>query len=331
MPRPEDFDTPDDDREPEQPGEREGEFEGRTYLHIRDTGADNGRSPLPAGVPFWVSPDIVVTPPGASPGAPAQAGVVNDLRVSVTNGGGVTAHSAQLEVFLADPSTAFTPATADPLVNTFVTVPGYNVKDVSMPWSPTPRQAGHKCLLARISSVLTGDAVANLSVFDVPGDRHVAQRNISVLPMAEAQEVGFHFLVTNPLAERTTFVLRAAAPRRVTPQLAELAHAALCGFAQLGESPVEVELTANRRAPAARLRFELPLGAAWLSERDVGREDGLLDERGTLEIAPDEAVHCSVAIRPPGDARPGDVHLVEIAQRDRRDTLVGGLWLALIA
>lgn len=332
MHRPEDFDKPDDGREPDQerPGERDGEFEGRTFLYIRDTAGDDGTSPLASSVPFWISPDIVVTPPGGSPGAPAQAGVVNDLRVSVTNAGGVTAHNAQLDVFLADPSTAFTPATADLLASTYVTAPGYNVTDVPLAWNPTAGQAGHKCLLARVSSVLTGDAVANPVVFDVPGDRHVAQRNVHVLPMAQAMELGFHFLVTNPLPERTTFVLEAAAPR-VTAALLEQVRGAMCGLAQLGTAPVAVRLTVNRRTASDKLRFELPLGAIRLPARSIRREKRLRDRRGGVTLAPDEAMHCTLAFTPPDDARPGDVHLVEIAQSDSDGRRVGGLWLALIA
>jgi len=296
MPRPDDLHERDDDREeePQQPGEREGEFDGRTYIFIRDTASDDGTAPLPANVPFWVSPDIVVTPPGGSPGAPAQAGVVNDLRVSITNAGGITAYNAQLEVFVADPSTAFTPATADALASRYVTLPGYNVTAVSLPWNPTAGQAGHRCLLARVSSVLTGDAVANPTVFDVPGDRHVAQRNIHVVGMAEAKRTGFHFLVTNPLGERTTFVLRAGAPR-VTQALEQMARGALCGLAQLGTAAVGVELTANRRMASDRLRFELPLGAITLAPRAIEREEGLLARRGNIALAPDEAVHCTAS------------------------------------
>ena len=332
MPRPEDFyeRSQGHSDEPNDPGKEEGEFDGRTFLYIRDTGSDDGTAALAPGVPFWISPDIVPTPPGGSPGGPAQAGVVNDLRVSVTNAGGVTAHNAQLELFLADPSTAFTPATADPLANTSVTVPGYNVTDLSLPWNPTASQAGHKCLLARVSSVLTGDAVANPGVFDVPGDRHVAQRNVHVLPMIEAKKTGFSFLVTNPLLERTRFALKAAAPR-VTKSLTQLARGTLCNLAQLGAVAVAVELTANQRAASDRLRYELPLGATKLSARSFQHDQALLAGRDTFELAPDEAVHCTLAFTRPKEARPGDVHLVQIAQTDSKRRLVGGLWIALIA
>ena len=49
--RPEDLHQPDDEREeePRQPGEREGEFDGRTFLYIRDTAADDGTAPVPPG------------------------------------------------------------------------------------------------------------------------------------------------------------------------------------------------------------------------------------------------------------------------------------------
>ena len=328
--RPEDLHRREDDEREERPEnpEREGEFDGRTFVLIRDTGGDEGSAPLPPGVPFWISPDIVVTPPGGSPGGPAQAGAVNDLRVSITNRGGITAYNAQLEVFLADPSTAFTPATADVLASTYVTLPGYNVTNVSLPWSPTASQAGHRCLLARVSSVLTGDAVANPLVFDVPGDRHVAQRNIAVVAMAEAQETGFHFLVTNPLVDRAAFFLRAGAPR-LSRRLQELARGSLCGLAQFGRAPVGVELTANVQAPAERVRFDLPLGTRRFDRR-LGQGERLDDGR-EIVVAPDEVVHCSLAFSPPQEARAGDVHLVEVVQNDTDGRAVGGLWVALVA
>ena len=329
--RPEDLHRKQDEEREERPEnpEREGEFDGRTFVLIRDTGSDDGSAPLAPGVPFWISPDIVVTPPGGSPGGPAQAGAVNDLRVSITNRGGITAYNAQLEVFLADPSTAFTPATADVLASMYVTLPGYDVTNVSLPWSPTAGQAGHRCLLARVSSVLTGDAVANPAVFDVPGDRHVAQRNIAVVAMAEAQETGFHFLVTNPLGDRAAFFLRAGPPR-LSRRLQELARGSLCGLAQFGREPVGVELTANVQAPAERVRFDLPLGTEPWQGR-LAREGGRLDSGREIVIAPDEAVHCSLAFSAPREARPGDVHLVEVAQNDADGRAVGGLWVALVA
>lgn len=329
--RPEDLHRQEDEEREERPEnpEREGEFDGRTFVLIRDTGSDDGSAPLAPGVPFWISPDIVVTPPGGSPGGPAQAGAVNDLRVSITNRGGITAYNAQLEVFLADPSTAFTPATADVLASTYVTLPGYNVTDVSLPWSPTASQAGHRCLLARVSSVLTGDAVANPLVFDVPGDRHVAQRNISVVAMAEAQEMGFHFLVTNPLGDRAAFFVRAGTPR-LSRRLQDLARGSLCGLAQFGRAPVGIELTANVQAPAEQVRFDLPLGTEPIGRRLAGQGERL-DGGREVVIAPGEVVHCSLAFSAPQEAREGDVHLVEVVQNDADGRAVGGLWVALVA
>jgi hypothetical protein len=337
MPKPDDFNERNGAGRDE-PRPKEGEFDGRTFLYIRTNPSDDGSEPLqPAGTPFWISPDITVTPPGGSPGGMAEAGVVNDVTVAITNAGGLPAYGATLEVFLADPSTAFTPATADPLGYAAVNLPAYNVTPVTLPWTPTPSQAGHRCMLARVSSVLTGDAVDDLTVFDVVGDRHVAQRNLHVVSMAQAQESGFHFLITNPLQERATFAIRAAGVKP-TAQAQALARGALCGFTQLGESPVGVKLTANLRAEAELARTELPLGAHRISasarERGallVGGER-LLRARNAVEVAPDEAVHASLSFTRPDGARPGDVHLVEVAQIDpSTKRAVGGLWVALVA
>src|SRR6185295_14815785 len=102
---------------------KEGRFDGRTHLFIRTHPADPGVEPLPAGLDFWVSPDIVVVPPGGSPGDEAVAGVVNEVRVTVRNRGGLEAIDAYVDAYVNDPSTVMTPTTSIQVGSGFLTVP----------------------------------------------------------------------------------------------------------------------------------------------------------------------------------------------------------------
>jgi hypothetical protein len=184
-----------DDRNPDRP---DGEFDGVTRLYIRTNPADDGTEPLPAGLPAWISPDIVIVQPGGTVGGEAVPLEVNQVRVTVTNGGGIPAVDAYVDAFVADPATLITPATASVIGGGFVTIQAYSTTTMDLPWTPTLSDSGHRCLIARVSLILPSDTYADPTVFDVVGDRHVAQRNIQVLEVPQGTSMTFRFRISSP-------------------------------------------------------------------------------------------------------------------------------------
>lgn len=310
--------------------ENRGEFDGRTYLLIRTNPLDNGDEPRPPGMALWVSPDIVLTPPGGPPGDQAKAGVDNQLDVTVTNLGGITAPAAFVDVFMCGPTTGWTPATASLVASGVLSVPGYGNATAHFSWNPPPSEAGHRCLMARVSSVITGDTYTDPTIFDVLNDRHIAQRNIHVIEMTTAMNmVSFGFLVVNPVGRPANFVMRAG-PLRPTQAMLRQARGALCGFANFAEARPRVRLGLGEAFVAhdpteGRLNPRLPALGTLRQESRLR-----LPPRGALRLEEGEVRYATVTVERAREARPGEVQIVEVAQFDAETARqVGGLWLAL--
>ena len=66
-------------------------------------------------------------------------------------------------------------------------------------------------MLARVCLSFPPDCYVNPTVFDVIGDRHVAQRNIHVVQMAQQMELlSFGFRIVNALPRDAAFMVGAA-------------------------------------------------------------------------------------------------------------------------
>ena len=303
-------------------------FEGRTYLLIRTHPQDDGTEPLAAGLPFWTSPDITIVKPDGTSGGEAVAGATNQVEVAVTNKGGIPAVDAYVDAFVADPSTSFTPATATPIGGTFVTVQGYSVTSVSFPWVPGASAAGHRCLLARVSLVVPPDTYLNGAVFDVVGDRHVAQRNIHVVSLAGAQKsLSFAFALVNPLGKDAEFTLQAREVK--LGRGAEVVRRALgCAFMPSAATPLKaVQLVIEDRQPEEQgddLRDRPGAFGVLRRPKAVGRS-----HRGRVALAADET-RTAVVTLTGGGAKAG-VNLVEVRQTAVGGAVVGGLWLVAVA
>lgn len=307
-------------------GKPDGEFDGKTFVYVRTHPADDGSTPLAPGLPWWVSPDITIIRPGGIRGSEAGVGESDQVEVVVTNNGGIDAIDAHVEAFVADPSTAFTPAAATLVGSGFLTIPNYSQTPIVFPWTPMSSDAGHRCLLARVCLSMPFDCYANASVFDVPGDRHVAQRNIEVVKM-EKKMLSFGFLVVNASQKGSAFLLRASEVR-LGRNIEFVRRALGCSYAQFGEV-----------APAG---FGLFLGKSMTPERQPGEGEefptGLLNQQlelprrksASLEMKPGERRHAVLTVARNPDIRPGDLRVVQVEQIDiktRRST--GGLWIVI--
>ncbi len=215
-----------------EPGE--GSFPGQTYLFIRTNPGDDGNEPLLQRFKHWKSPDIAVVQPNGKRGAEAVAGQNNQLEVTVHNAGGLDATDAWVDAFVTDPSTGISPATASLVGAGNLSVPTAASRAIAFPWQPSTADAGHRCLIARVALYFPFDAYVGGSKFEVRKDRHVAQRNISVIQMGGQTNVTFAFAMVNPRNRATTMYIR---PRelRKTRELNRIRACLGCGLAQFGE------------------------------------------------------------------------------------------------
>lgn len=308
-------------------------FDPRTYLYIRRHPLDNGIVPLPAGLETWMSPDILVTPQGGMPGDIAAPGVTNQVSVTVTNAGGIDAVDAYVDVFLADPSTTITPSTATLIGAGFLTIPGYNTATISVNWTPGSGDSGHRCLLARVSLPNTGDTYANPAIFDVVGDRHVAQRNIHVVELAGRKSMTFGFVVVNPLPDAADFQLQLEELKPDPATIAQVRRSLGCGFAQFDAQPLRVIAlglgdTLKEDLVMTRTEPSHPVIGVLDQQVEAAAIQRQLRTRGQLNLKQGERRYATIRIEGNDRGRAGDLHVVQLIQRyAKTGALIGGLTL----
>ena len=163
------------------------------YVLIRSCAGDHGRRPLSNNTSFWESPDIWITAgaPDSAPTIPANqggtviAGKPNTVYAHVWNLGRAPIAGVRVEWYWFNPSLGFNEATAHLIGITGVELsargfPGCH-KLVQCPhvWVPVLENGGHECLVARVSAF--GDPLNSSYEWDAWADRHVAQRNVTVV------------------------------------------------------------------------------------------------------------------------------------------------------
>jgi hypothetical protein len=160
---------------------------------------------------WWLSPDIWVVPgsdPAGSPGQPI-AGEPAFLWARVHNTGDTAVSNATVRFYAANPAVGFDRSTATLVGTAFVTLTAGQSNDVLClaPWVPTFINDGHICVLAEAFHPNL-DPLPAAQAFDVPNDRHVAQRNLTVLKAIEGRGI-LSFEIHNPSREDLTFTIRA--------------------------------------------------------------------------------------------------------------------------
>jgi hypothetical protein len=137
------------------------------------------------GNPWYLSPDIWVVPsddPNDPPAMPFE-GVSAYVWARVHNRGSTAVSNATVRYYWADPSTVITRASATLIGQSSASLAAGETKEVLCltPWVPQIVNSGHECLIAE--AFAPADPLPPGSPTDpinVPGDRHVAQRNITV-------------------------------------------------------------------------------------------------------------------------------------------------------
>lgn len=267
---------------------------------------DLGARPV-TGEAFWASPYIAVESP-LGLGPTAVAGQPNFVHARVFNLGKATSRPTQVDFAWADPSLGLGPGTFHPIGTEWVEVRHGQSLDVrcGTPWVPTVVNGGHECLMVNTSNPFVAVGTAPLpGPFDpithpfAPWlDRHVGQRNITVVALAAAQVMPFVLTVSNllPFAARTqvvataaTFDLRAAVPDGVAGMdlLTALASAA--------------------RAPGAVKSDEV----RWARGAPPGIEGGFGDVVGKLDVRALRRGATAFVGHEPGGAEPEGVPVAE--------------------
>ena len=179
-------------------GQRKNEY--LPYLLIRADAGDRGKRPL--SIPFWESPDIFVAPnmhastaPATPPttGGIAEAGVPNTLWAHVWNLGRAPVYNARIEFYWFNPSLGFNQAASNLIGFTYVDLgsrdSGHAHRIVKCPetWVPSYVNSGHECLVVRLFEPLTDPL--GPAPWDAGDDRHIGQRNISVVNAASPAQL----------------------------------------------------------------------------------------------------------------------------------------------
>ena len=163
------------------------------------------------GSPWWVSPDLWTVPfePEGPPGQPV-VGEPCFLWARVRNNGTFDVSNATVRFYWANPAVGFDRSTAHLIGTSFVNLdPGAGSDVLCLtPWVPVYVNQGHECILAEAYHTAL-DPLPATPEFNVPTDRHVAQRNLSVVL---ASSGFFHFVMTIHNSQRNSreFLLEAA-------------------------------------------------------------------------------------------------------------------------
>ncbi len=196
-------------------GKEEGkpppDFEPSSFLLIKSYGGDLGARPMPANIPFWISPAIKVRPVGGGDPNTISAGSPYEIECEIHNRGDLPVPSANAEYFLTDPTIGFDTRYATPLGISSTWVSGLGVARTRIPFLPSSSQAGHKCLIVRAFSFLPYDIPVDDTNLSPVVDRHVAQLNINIV--AQAAPFSFNIVRQPNFEGRLSF--RAATLREI--------------------------------------------------------------------------------------------------------------------
>jgi hypothetical protein len=169
------------------------------------------------GNPWYLSPNLWVVPgddPEGPPGMPI-AGTNAYLWARVRNTGSTKVDNATVNFYWANPAVGVDRNTATPVGTAYVTLDGGQTSDVLclVPWVPVYVNQGHECILAEAFHPVA-DPLPTGVAFNVPTDRHVAQRNLAVLKVP-APQPRFHFAfeIHNPGRQEGVFNVNAAQGR----------------------------------------------------------------------------------------------------------------------
>jgi len=177
------------------------------WLLIRYAQADAGERPIPASDAFYLSPDIWVQ--SSDPSGNAVPGGPNFVSAAILNLGKAPAFPTRVDFYWGNPAIGLGPGQMHLIGTEWTQVPAHAVHVVrcTTPWVPVYENGGHECLIVNCTSPIL-DPIAQ--PFQPILDRHVGQRNITVLQGTPGQLIKFKLEVNNffPLAAEVAITAR---------------------------------------------------------------------------------------------------------------------------
>lgn len=164
------------------------------------------------GSPWYLSPNIWTVPgddPEGVPGMPI-VGESCYMWARVRNNGSTPVTNATVRFYWANPSVGFDRTTANAIGNANVSLAAGEARDVLCltPWLPVYVNQGHECVLAEAFHT-TADPLPTSPAFNVPTDRHVAQRNLQVVMAMKSMLFTANFSVCNTVRTDRAFTIQA--------------------------------------------------------------------------------------------------------------------------
>lgn len=147
------------------------------------------------GAPHWYLSPNIWTVPGDDPEGPPGIPIVGNtcfMWAKVRNNGSTPVNNAQVRFYWANPSVGFDRNTANFIGSSNVSLASSETRDVLCltPWVPVYVNNGHECVLAEVFHSIA-DPLPISPVFNVPTDRHVAQRNLDVVIAFKSMDMMF--------------------------------------------------------------------------------------------------------------------------------------------
>jgi hypothetical protein len=176
------------------------------WLLVRYHALDNGVGrPVPNGTVFWASPDIWVD--SSNPAGNPVAGEANFVHARVFNLGSAQSRPTRFDFYWMAPSPAPGPWLMGLIGTETREVPYHRSLDVkcSTPW--IPQFGGHECLIVNC----TNDIADPISLpFLAQFDRHVGQKNVTVVAASPGQTTHFKVFINNiaPMAMEVVVTAR---------------------------------------------------------------------------------------------------------------------------
>ena len=189
-------------------------FRDSTWLYIRSFDTDDGsRSPIntpPEDGVFWLSPDIELYDSSGANVDRLVTGHRYRVEVTVRNAGDLHAHSCSVELYLCDPALGFDLASPNTVFLDLgrVEVMSGNTATVAFTFVAGETNIGHKCMFARVHSVVNREIPAIVFTLDPFNNRHDAQQNLVI---AEGGEIiAMSMAMSAPENNDVTLFIRAA-------------------------------------------------------------------------------------------------------------------------
>ena len=311
---------------------------GDTCIFMEAISGDGGTH-NPNGT-WWLSPDIALVGPISGPDK-ADPGQVNPVQVNFHRKSAASncvfsgAESITVELWVGNPSLAMTPdnpASTFHILSIGSALPAEGASGgQAINWTPPqglpasdPQSSGHKCLIARC---YPDNLTASAKDFFVPGDQHVAQHNICIVPCGgpgaarRPGPCGFTVATVNPSKKKAQIVtLRAAfelKPNDFVRKTVLSRAKSVRGFSELAT------------APPRAFRFELrDFPRAEISDHSHGGDHPTFEAR--VELAPAQLTHIKFVADLSG-AHLGAGYIFHLTQTGADGHPQGGLTLVMVS